>query len=220
MLLFAKGSTTDSLSREDVRAGLFQALEMLGERRRVLAIPPDFTRYHSQAGMLSQLLWDYYRERLVDVLPAIGTHYTMTDEEIEKMFASIPRSLFRVHDWRSGLVTLGEVPSQFVCDVSEGKVEYTIPIQVDKLLVEGRHDLILSIGQVVPHEVIGMANYNKNILIGTGGSEAINKTHFLGAAYGMERIMGRVNTPVRMVLNYGSERFAKHLPIVYVQTVI
>jgi nickel-dependent lactate racemase len=117
-------------------------------------------------------------------------------------------------------VTLGEVPSQFVCDVSEGKVEYTIPIQVDKLLVEGRHDLILSIGQVVPHEVIGMANYNKNILIGTGGSEAINKTHFLGAAYGMERIMGRVNTPVRMVLNYGSERFAKHLPIVYVQTVI
>ena len=75
MLLFAKGSTTDSLSREDVRAGLFQALEMLGERHRVLAIPPDFTRYHSQAGMLSQLVWDYYRERLVDVLPAIGTHY-------------------------------------------------------------------------------------------------------------------------------------------------
>ena len=144
----------------------------------------------------------------------------MTDEEIEKMFTSIPRSLFRVHDWRSGLVTLGEVPCQFVCDVSEGKVEYTIPIQVDKLFVEGRHDLILSIGQVVPHEVIGMANYNKNVFVGTGGSEAINKTHFLGAAYGMERIMGRVNTPVRMVLNYGSERFAKHLPIVYVLTVI
>ena len=85
---------------------------------------------------------------------------------------------------------------------------------------QGGFDLILSIGQVVPHEVIGMANYNKNILIGTGGREGINRSHYLGAVYGMERIMGRADNPVRAVLNYASDRFLRDLPIVYVQTVV
>ncbi len=136
------------------------------------------------------------------------------------MFGKVPPSLFRVHDWRNDVVSLGEVPASFVHTVSEGRVSYTWPAQVNRLLVEGQHDLILSIGQVVPHEVVGMANYNKNVFIGTGGPEGINKSHFLGAAYGMERIMGRASTPVRDVLNYASEHFAKELPVVYIQTVI
>lgn len=84
----------------------------------------------------------------------------------------------------------------------------------------GGHDLILSIGQVVPHEVMGMANYNKNIFVGTGGSEAINFSHFIGAVYGMERMMGRADNPLRRILNYASAHFVRHLPIVYIQTVI
>jgi nickel-dependent lactate racemase len=115
---------------------------------------------------------------------------------------------------------LGRVPAEFVNEVSEGKVNYDWPAQVNRLLVEGGHDLILSIGQVVPHEVVGMANYNKNIFVGTGGQEGINKSHFLGAAYGMEKMMGRADTPVRRVLNYATDHFAKDLPIIYVQTVI
>ena len=70
------------------------------------------------------------------------------------------------------------------------------------MFFNGGHDLILSVGQVVPHEVIGMANYNKNLLIGTGGPEGINKSHFIGAVYGMERIMGKADNPVRSLLNY------------------
>lgn len=186
----------------------------------MLVIPPDFTRFHSQAGLLTELGWEYYRERLIDVLPAIGTHYPMTREEIAAMFGTVPIDLFRVHDWRQGLATLGEVPSTYVHEVSQGRVDYGIPIQVDRLVVEGNHDLILSIGQVVPHEVIGMANQTKNVFIGTGGVEGINKTHFLGAAYGMERIMGRADTPVRRVLSYGAQHFARDLPIVYVLTVV
>jgi len=112
------------------------------------------------------------------------------------------------------------VPSDFIRKVTEGKIDYPWPAQVNKLLVQGRYDLILSIGQVVPHEVIGMANYNKNIFVGTGGVEGINKSHFIGAVYGMERIMGRANNPVRAVLNYASDHFAKDLPIVYVLTVV
>jgi nickel-dependent lactate racemase len=144
----------------------------------------------------------------------------MTDDEISTMFGSVPKNLFRVHDWRNGLATLGEVPADYVKEVSGGKINFSIPIQVDKLLTGGAHDLILSIGQIVPHEVIGMAGYNKNIFVGTGGFEGINKTHFLGAVYGMEKIMGRADTPVRRVLNYGSDHFAQHLPILYVLTVV
>jgi len=65
-----------------------------------------------------------------------------------------------------------------------------------------------------------MANYNKNIFVGTGGQEGINKSHYLGAVYGMERMMGRADTPVRKVLNYASDHFAKNLPIIYVLTVV
>lgn len=220
MLLYSKGSHTTSLTQDDLRVGLYEALDKLGEKKRVLALPPDITRFHSHAGPLTELLWEYYKDKLTDVLPAIGTHYPMTGKEIDVMFGKVPKNLFRVHDWRKGLATLGEVPSDFVRDVSDGMVDYNIPIQVDKLLVEGNYDLIFSIGQVVPHEVIGMANYNKNVFVGTGGVEGINKTHFLGAVYGMERIMGRADTPVRRVLNYGSDHFAKHLPIIYILTVV
>src|SRR5664279_2853978 len=121
---------------------------------------------------------------------------------------------------RDSLYTLGEVPSEFMKEVSEGKLNYSWPAQVNKLLVDGKFDLILSIGQVVPHEVIGMANYNKNVFVGTGGAEGINKSHFLGAVYGMERIMGRADNPVRRVLNFASSQFLKDLPIVYVLTVV
>ena len=220
MLLFSKGSPTDVLTDEDLKSGLYLALDRLGKRKKVVAVPPDFTRFHSYAGPLTQMVYRYYKENLSDILPAIGTHYPMTEKELTAMFGDVPKNLFRVHDWRNGLSTLGEVPSEFVSKVSERKVNYSIPIQVDKLLTEGGHDLILSIGQVVPHEVIGMANQNKNVFIGTGGGDGINKTHFLGAAFGMERIMGRASTPVRAVLNYGEENFAKNMPIVYVLTVI
>ncbi len=220
MLLYSKGSPDSRLTREDLKDGLMQALGKLGMRKKVIVIPPDITRLHSQSGLLTELAWRFYGPKLTDVLPAIGTHVPMTAQEIGIMYGKTPKSLFRVHDWRNGFVTLGEVPADYVREVSEGAVHYPIPIQMDRLAAAGGHDLILSIGQVVPHEVIGMANHNKNVFIGTGGKEGINKSHFLGAAYGMERIMGRADTPVRRVLNYGSDHFAKHLRIVYVLTVV
>lgn len=220
MILYSGGSVDAAFSHEEVREALCASLGQLGPKKRVIAVPPDFTRFHSQAGPLTEMAWEYYGDCLTDVLPAIGTHSPMTDEEIGAMFGNVPRALFRVHDWRNGLATLGEVPAEFVKEVSEGKLDFGIPIQVDERLAGGAHDLILSIGQIVPHEVIGMAGYNKNIFVGTGGSEGINRTHFLGAVYGMERMMGRADTPVRKVLNYGSDHFARHLPIVYVLTVV
>jgi len=219
-LYLAAGSPETEFSLDQAKAALFQALDKLGARKKVLAVPPDFTRSHSMAGQLTEYAWKYYGDALTDVLPALGTHRAMTDHEIQAMYGPTPRDLFRVHDWRNDIVTLGEVPASFLREVSEGKVDYPWPAQVNRLLRDGGHDLILSIGQVVPHEVVGMANYNKNIFVGTGGVMGIHRSHFLGAVYGMERMMGRADTPVRRVLNYASEHFAAQMPIVYVQTVV
>ena len=219
MLYYSKGSRDENFSADDLQTGLREALDKIGQRQKVLAIPPDITRFYSRAGELTKMAWEYYKDTMTDILPALGTHFPMTQEEITRMFGDIPVSLFRKHNWRDDLVTLGQVPAEFIRQVSEGKVDYNWPAQVDKLLVED-FDLILSIGQVVPHEVVGMANYNKNIFVGTGGAEGINKSHFLGAAFGMEKIMGRADTPVRKVLNYASENFAKNLPVVYIHTVV
>ncbi len=220
MLYYSKGSVSTELDSEDLREGLYKSFEKLGPRKKVLVIPPDFTRLHSKAGDLTRLTWEYYKTSLTDILPALGTHMPMTKDEIQYMFGDIPGYLFRVHNWRDDVVQIGEVPSGFIREMSENKLDFSWPAKVNKLIVQGKFDLILSVGQVVPHEVTGMANYNKNILIGTGGAEGLNKSHYLGAVYGMERLMGRADNPVRQVLNYAADEFAKDLQIVYVLTVI
>lgn len=220
MNLYREGSESASLTGEDLRRGLYGALDQLGPRHKVLLIPPDSTRMHSRAGELTCMAYEYYGNAVTDILPALGTHTPMVPAELDKMFPGIPHSLFRIHDWRNDVVTVGEVPSTFIEEISGGALTYSWPAQLNKLVCRGGHDLILSVGQVVPHEVIGMANYNKNLFIGCGGPESINKSHFLGAVQGMERIMGRADNPVRKVLNYAAREFASDLPVVYVHTVI
>ena len=220
MIYYQSGSENTVIGPNDLEYGIYSALVKLGPRKKVLAVPPDCTRFHSRAGEITTLAYAYYRENLKDVLPALGTHSPMTEKEISDMFKGVPKELFRVHDWRNDVVTAGIVPAEFVSEITGGRLNYPWPAQLNKLVMNGGHDLILSIGQVVPHEVVGMANYNKNLFVGTGGPEGINKSHFVGAVYGMERMMGKADTPVRKLLNYASGYFIPHLPVVYVQTVI
>ncbi len=219
-LFCATGSIETGLSGQQLKELLTESLAQLGKRNRVLVVPPDQSRMHSRAGELTSYAWEYYGNRLKAVLPALGTHAAMRPDQITQMFRDVPLNLFRVHNWRTDVETLGEVPEEFIREQSEGKLSYAWPAQVNQLIARGGFDLILSIGQVVPHEVIGMANYNKNILVGAGGREGINRSHYLGAVYGLERIMGRAENPVRNVLNYASDHFLRGLPIVYVLTVI
>jgi nickel-dependent lactate racemase len=218
-LYCAMGSVESDLFPQ-LQGLLAESLAKLGQRSRVLVVPPDQSRVHSRAGDLTRYAWEYYGDRLQAVLPALGTHAAMQPEQIARMFGAMPQKLFRVHNWRTDVEALGEVPAEFIHEQSEGKLNSAWPAQVNRLITQGGFDLILSIGQVVPHEVIGMANYNKNILVGTGGRDSINRSHYLGAVYGMERIMGRAENPVRNVLNYAADRFLRYLPIVYVLTVI
>lgn len=220
MIYYQSGSENTVISSNDLESGLYSALSKLGPRKNVLVIPPDFTRFHSRSGDITSLIYNYYQENLKDILPALGTHSPMTKSEISEMYKGVPLDLFRVHDWRNDVVTVGTVPAEFIYEITKGKLNYSWPAQLNKIVVNGGHDLILSVGQVVPHEVVGMANYNKNLFVGTGGPEGINKSHFIGATYGMERMMGKTDTPVRKLLNYASENFIKDLPVVYILTVI
>ena len=219
-LFHGEGSAETSISAEEMRTALYQVFQTLGARNKVIAIPPDFTRFHSRAGALTSMTYEYYQDKLVDIMPALGTHVPMPAWQLDKMFVGVPHELFREHRWRDDVLTIGQVPAEFVSQVTAGIWEKPWPAQMNKLVFEGGHDLILSIGQVVPHEVIGMANYNKNIFVGTGGVQGINESHFIGAAYGMERMMGRADTPLRKILNYAEDKFCQHLPLVYVLTVI
>jgi nickel-dependent lactate racemase len=220
MIYYQSGSENTVIGQKELENGLISALDKLGRREKVLVVPPDFTRFHSRAGDLTTLIYNYYRDKLKDILPALGTHAQMSENQINEMFKGVPKDLFRTHDWRRDVVTIGTVPGEYISNITDGALDYSWPAQLNKLVFNGGHDLILSVGQVVPHEVIGMANYNKNLLIGTGGPEGINKSHFIGAVYGMERIMGKYNNPVRNLLNHASSEFMSHLPIVYVHTVI
>lgn len=219
-LYFAAGSPTTELSDQDLREALAIYLEQAGKRERALLIPPDLTRLHSQAGKITCMVHDILGDAVQDVMPALGTHEPMADWQLERMYPNIPASKIRVHNWRDDVVTIGEVPAEFVSDATDGLWTRPWPAQLNRLLWEGGHDLIMSIGQVVPHEVIGMANYNKNIFVGTGGSIGINESHFIGAAYGMERMIGRADTPLRRILNQAEHLFCQDLPLVYVLTVI
>lgn len=220
MIYYKSGSENTVIGPKELETGLYTALQKLGIRKKVLVVPPDFTRFHSRAGDITSLIYNYYKDGLKDILPALGTHVPMTYHELSEMYKGVPKDLFRIHDWRKDVVTVGTVPGEYVSKITDGALDYSWPAQLNKLVFNGGHDLILSVGQVVPHEVIGMANYNKNLFVGTGGPEGINKSHFIGAVYGMERIMGKANNPVRSLLNYASANFTTHLPIIYVLTVI
>jgi nickel-dependent lactate racemase len=190
-----------------------------GDIKRALLIPPDATRAFSGAGAVvkaySRLLGQDCR---LDILPALGTHVPMTDDEIQR-FYPVPKARFITHNWRDDIVKIGLVPAQAVSEISKGLLEGALSVEVNRCLLDPEDGLIVSVGQVVPHEVIGMANYTKNILVGCGGSAMINASHILGAFYGMERIMGKDHSPVRKLFDYVEERMLGELPLTYALTV-
>lgn len=188
--------------------------------KKVLILPPDYTRMYSGAGRITRMYYNLLKDSCeVDIMPALGTHEPMTKEECTAFFSDdVPFSKILVHNWKTDVVKIGEVPAEFVSEVSEGLVNTKIDVEVNKRLLED-YDLIISVGQVVPHEVVGMANYSKNIFVGCGGNSMINSSHMLGAFYGLERIMGKDFSPVRKVFDYAEENFLKNIPLMYVLTV-
>ena len=209
----------NGIPAEVLREALAKSLEGR-DLKKVLILPPDYTRMYSGAGKITAIYYELLKDKCqVDIMPALGTHVPMTKEEWVAFFGEgVPFDRMLVHNWRTDVVKLGEVPGEFVAEVSEGLVKTGVDVEVNRCIVDPSYDLILSIGQVVPHEVVGMANYSKNIFVGCGGSSMINSSHMLGAFYGMERIMGKDFSPVRRVFDYAQEHFLANVPLVYVLT--
>lgn len=220
MLHFSRGGKRDVITPQDLKAALRAVFERFRDRKKILVVPPDVTRLHSAAGEITRLSREFFAGANLQILPATGTHQPLSKTDRERMFGNLPSELFSSYNFRTDCVTLGRVPASFVRRVSGGVCDFDWPAAVARQIVEGGFDLIVSAGQVVPHEVAGMANYTKNILIGCGGADGIHKSHFLGAVWGMERLMGRTDTPVRRLLDRAAALYLKSYPILYVQTVV
>ncbi len=208
------------LTRGEIREALLASLE--GRTlKKALILPPDFTRFHSGAGYITNVYYHALTEKgvQVDIMPALGTHVPVTETQWVAMFGDIPFARMLVHNWRTDVVKIGEVPADFISDITEGLWTESVAVEVNRRVMDESYDLIISPGQVVPHEVIGMANHAKNLFVGVGGSEMINRSHMIGAVYGMERMMGKDHTPVRRIFDYGMEHFLKDRPILFVLTV-
>ena len=220
MELFYHAQTEQGLSAEEIRGALIRSLE--GKQpRKALLLPPDYTRYHSNAGFITNVYYHLLTDMgcEVDLIPALGTHVPVTEAEAADMFGDIPFEKFIPHNWRTDVVRLGEVPADFVSQITEGLWTEPVSVEINRRVMDPSYDLIISVGQVVPHEVIGMANHSKNLFVGVGGSDMINKSHMVGAVYGMERMMGRDHTPVRKILDYALNTYLGERPIIFALTV-
>jgi len=218
--IYLVAKTDSGLTQEEIKTALLESLEGRS-LKKVLILPPDFTRFHSNAGYITNVYYHALTEKgvQVDIMPALGTHVAVSEEQWTAMFGDIPYERMLVHNWRTDVVKLGEIPAEFLSEITEGLWNEPVNAEVNRLVMDESYDLIISPGQVVPHEVIGMANHSKNLFVGVGGSEMINKSHMVGAVYGMERMMGKDFTPVRRMFDYGMEHFLKERPIMFVLTV-
>ncbi|MDO4585099.1 MAG: lactate racemase domain-containing protein [Planctomycetia bacterium] len=214
------------LSREEVLALTHRAAKEAKERicphpKRVLLLPPDITRAHSGAGWMTEELYKIFSpDAEVHLIPTLGQHVPHTPEQNRWMFGSVPESRIHAHDWRDGVKTIGEVPASFVREVSGNKADWAIPVSLNRMLLEGEWDLILNVGHVVPHEVLGFANHNKNYFIGLGGKPMICASHMMAACCGIENNLGSLITPLRACYNKAETDFLGHLPDAYVEVVM
>lgn len=189
--------------------------------KRVLLLPPDITRAHSGSGWIAGEFYKLFSpEADVHVIPTLGQHLPHTPQQNKWMFGAIPEEKIHKHDWRAGVKTIGEVPASFVREVSHGKADWAIPVSLNRMLLEGEWDIIINIGHVVPHEVLGFANHNKNYFIGLGGKSTICASHMMAACCGIENNLGRLITPLRACCNWAQERYLARLPDFFFEVVM
>lgn len=214
------------ISRQEVESLTIKSANECLERickapKRVLLLPPDITRAHSGAGWITETLYNFFAQMAdVYVIPTLGQHVPHTPEQNVWMFGSIPEEKIIKHDWRRDGKQIGVVPADYVSKITQGKADWDIPISINRLVLEGNWDIIINVGHVVPHEVLGFANHNKNYFIGLGGKDTICASHMAAASYGIENNLGSLITPLRHCYNKAENEFLSHLPDVYIQVVM
>ena len=220
---YEEGSLSKERVLELAKRAAEEALRRIAPRpERVLLLPPDITRAHSGAGWITESLYHFFTEKGAEVylIPTLGQHVPHTPEQNRWMFGSIPEERILPHDWRSGSRVIGEVSADFVKEVSKGKADWPIPVSLNTTLLDGGWDLVINIGHIVPHEVLGFANHNKNYFIGLGGKEMICASHMMAACCGIENNLGQLITPLRRCYNKAENDYLGDLPDLYLEVVM
>ncbi|MGH9587912.1 MAG: lactate racemase domain-containing protein [Acidobacteriaceae bacterium] len=219
----------ESIPEIEIKAAAMRLIDEAQKRiapklMRVLLLPPDLTRAHSGAGKVTEWLYQEIMRREPDahvrVIPTLGQHRPHTEAENKWMFGSIPNHIILPHDWRNGVSHVGVIPGEMVNETTGGAADWPIPVDINSTLMDQTWDLIVNIGHVVPHEVLGFANHNKNYFIGLGGKDTICSSHIAAAVYGIENNLGCLVTPLRACYNQAEQDMLKHLPDVYFQIVL
>jgi nickel-dependent lactate racemase len=203
------------LGADEMRQIVQEALAGVRPGTRVLAVIPDKTRDDNTDllfPMISQTLAARGAAQL-DALVAQGTHPPMTAVEkrakIGAGLADLPLfgEVFDHHwDDPTHLTTLGSLSGDEVSELTGGLMRREVPIQLNVRLAPGVYDLVLVIGAVVPHEVAGFAGGAKYFFPGVAGPALTHFTHWLGALASIERVIGRVETPTRHVIEAAADR--------------
>jgi nickel-dependent lactate racemase len=217
---------SESISRSEIEQACQRLIDEARTRikrdlNRVLLLPPDLTRAHSGAGWITETIYHLLPKSCdIHVIPTLGQHRPHTETENKWMFGSIPEERIHAHDWRKGVVRVGVIPETLVSETTQGKADWEIPIDLNRSLVEENWDLIVNIGHVVPHEVLGFANHNKNYFIGLGGKDTICRSHLAAGVCGIENNLGNLITPLRACYNWAEDKYLGPLPDVYLQLVM
>jgi nickel-dependent lactate racemase len=217
---------SDSIPRREIEDACARLLDEARTRinkdlRRVLLLPPDLTRAHSGAGWITETIYNLLPKSCdIHVIPTLGQHVPHTEVENKWMFGSIPHEHIHAHDWIGGVTRVGVIPASRVKEATLGKADWEIPIDLNSSLINESWDLVVNIGHVVPHEVLGFANHNKNYFIGLGGKETICASHLAAGVYGIENNLGNLITPLRACYNWAEDQFLGRIPDVYLQVVL
>lgn len=222
MWFFSEGQVMDAHRQQE----MMEKLVAEAKRRihpnpqKVLLLPPDITRYHCGAGKLTNILYHLLQKQCrIDVIPTLGQHLPHTPEENQWMFGDIPEECIIKHDWKTSCDVLGEIDRKYVKLASNGQADWPIPVEINRQVISGDYDWVINLGQVVPHEVLGFSNHNKNYFIGLSGKDMIPAAHMMAACYGIEDNLGQIVSPLRACFNIAQQQYLSKTPDIFVQIV-
>ena len=186
--------------------------------KRVLVIIPDHTRT-APVSLFFKTIFESIGQAVekLDFMIALGTHPPMKEENIlqlvgiseeekKEKYSSVD---FFNHKWDDpeSLTSIGTIPEDKIEEITHGLLKESVDVQINKKIMD--YDMLIIVGPVFPHEVVGFSGGNKYFFPGIAGPEVLNFFHWLGALITNPKINGTKDTPVRKVVDLASSFIKK-----------
>ncbi len=210
-VLAGKGYEVGQLTESEVRALTAEALAKVDlDGKRVLVIVPDGSRT-APLPLFFRMFHELLRGRVASLgyLVALGTHRLMGEEALNALVGVKPQEwaakfsgvTVANHRWDlpDTCSALGTIRADEIERLTKGRLSQDVEVTINRMVLDC--DLIIICGPVFPHEVVGFSGGNKYLFPGVSGPEVINLTHWLGALITSLQTIGRLDTPVRAVID-------------------